>query len=129
MCGNSDASAGTGSKGGGQRKLTSRAWPPKQLTVALVNQALGAHMRLARIRMGYSVVELSQLSGVSIEEVEGVELGNFEELPVINSVRLGLVFRDALGPMWWDADLFRGAADATSAFYPTKSTPAAKQAH
>ena len=86
-------------------------------------------MRLARIRMGYSVVELSQLSGVLIEEVEGFELGNSVELPVINSVRLGLVFRNALGPMWWDAELFRGATDAASAFSPTKSTPAAKQAH
>ena len=111
MCGKCDASAGKGSKGGEQHKPTSRTWPPKQLTVAQVNQALGAHMRLARIRMGYSVRELSQLSGVSIGEVESFELGASEDLPVINSVRIGFILRDALGPMRWDAELFCGYAD------------------
>ena len=129
MCGNSDASAETGSRGGEQRKPTLRTWPPKQLTVAQVNQAFGAHMRLARIRMGYSVRELSQLSGVSTEEVETFELRNSKELPVINSVRLGLVLRDALGPMRWDAELFCGAADFPSTFSPTEPAAAAKPSH
>ena len=125
MCTKRETSMGHSATDDQQPKASSRTLPPRQLTEAEASQVLGAHMRLARIRLGYSVQELSRLSGVSARAIEAFEVGSSGELQVVLSVRIGFILRDALGPMLLDGEFFRDVGDMQSTFpVPGHGAPA-----